>query len=89
MVDNAIHLGYRIYPINYIAADLLKDNTRYAADYTPVECAAFKDYIEKQIDKIDVPDLTFGDRQFLRKKMFEMYANPLYNKLAAQQAAIS
>lgn len=89
MVDNAIHLGYKIYPINYIAADLLKENTRYAANYTPVECAAFKDYIEKQIDRIDVPDLTFGDRQFLRKKMFEMYANPLYNKLAAQQKSLS
>lgn len=83
LVDHAIHLGYKIYPINFIAADLLKDNTKYASYYTPVEAAAFKDYIERQIDKIDIPDLTFGDRQFLRQKMFRMYANPLYNKMAA------
>ncbi len=85
MVDNEIHLGYKIYPINYIAADLLKENAAYADHYTPAECDAFDEYIERQIDKIDVPDLTPADRHFLRKKMFEMYANPLYNKLAAQQ----
>lgn len=85
MVDRDIHLRYHIYPINYIAADLLHDRTIYASHYTPVEAAAFKDYIEKQIDKVDVPDLTFGDRQFMRHMMFVMYSNPLYNKLAAEQ----
>lgn len=84
MVDREIHLRYKIYPINYIAADLLHDNSLYSSHYTPVEAAAFKDYVEQQIDKIDIPALTFGDRQFLRKMMFTMYANPLYNKLAAE-----
>lgn len=68
MVDNEIHLGYKIYPINYIAADLLKENAAYADHYTPAECDAFDEYIERQIDKIDVPDLTPADRHFLRKK---------------------
>lgn len=86
MVDRRIHLRYHIYPINYIAADLLNDNTANSSHYTPVEAAAFKDYIEKQIDKVDVPDMTFGDRQYLRKMMFTMYSNPLYNKLAAERA---
>lgn len=84
LVDRDIHLGYRIYPINYIAADLLNDNTTYAARYTPVEAAGFKDYVERQIDRIDIPDLTFGDRQYLRRMMFTMYSNPLYNKLRAE-----
>lgn len=87
MVDRQIHLRYRIYPINYVAADLLNDNSAYSSHYTPVEAAAFKDYIEKQIDKVDIPDMTFGDRQYLRKMMFTMYSNPLYNKLAAERAA--
>lgn len=87
LVDNSIHRGYHLYPINYIAADLLNDNSNYSAYYTPVEAAAFKDYIEKQIDRIDIEDMTFGDRQYLRKMMFTMYSNPLYNKLAADKAA--
>lgn len=86
MVDRQIHLRYHIYPINYIAADLLNDNAANASHYTPVQAAAFKDYIETQIDKVDIPDLTFGDRQYLRKMMFTMYSNPLYNKLAAERA---
>jgi hypothetical protein len=41
----------------------------------------FETYIEKQIQKID---LINKDHDFLKKKILEMYANPLINYLQAE-----
>jgi hypothetical protein len=38
----------------------------------------FEYYLSKQIAKIDIES---KDENFLRKKLLEMYANPLINKL--------
>ncbi|MCP9612598.1 acyltransferase [Coprobacter tertius] len=84
LIDHAIHSNYMIYPINYIAYDMLYDEERFAKNYMPEEKNNFINYIQGQIDKItDIPD---KDENFLRKKMLEMYSNPLKNKLSASNS---
>lgn len=81
MVDSSIHSGYRIYPINYIAYDLLEHTDAYVSNYTPEEKEGFVVYVERQLDEVDVPDVSEPDRAYMREMMYKMYANPLRNKL--------
>ena len=81
MVDSSIHSGYRIYPINYIAYDLLEHTDAYVSNYTPEEKEGFVVYVERQLDKVDVPNVSESDRAYMREMMYKMYANPLRNKL--------
>ncbi len=83
MVDCAIHSGYKIYPINYIAFDQLYKTEMFADKYTPEEVNDFNVYINSQLDKVDVPELTDDDMDFLHEMMLTMYANPLKNNLSA------
>ena len=43
----------------------------------------FEAYIEHQLDKVEASDVTPEERQFMRRMMYTMYANPLKNKVAA------
>ena len=81
-IDTEIHKGYRIFATNYIAADLLEGNTRFAEHYTAKERAQFEEYLQGRIALIDLPE---KDVPFLREQMLTMYANPLYNQLKALQ----
>lgn len=84
IIDRSIHSGYKIYPINYVAHDLLAGDNRHSGSYTAQQAEEFKAYIERQLDKVDLPDITPADREFMRGKMLEMYANPLKNKTNAR-----
>lgn len=83
IIDNAIHRSYEIFPINYIAYDRLNNSARFIAKYTEEEAAKFADYINAQIAKIDLPNLTKEELDYLHTLMLTMYANPLINKLKA------
>ncbi|MCM1162683.1 MAG: 1-acyl-sn-glycerol-3-phosphate acyltransferase [Muribaculaceae bacterium] len=82
-IDCGIHGGYKIFPINYVTYDRAFDTDMYTDRYTPEEAAQVEAYIEGQLDKIDVPDITVQERNFMRTYMYTMYANPLRNKLLA------
>lgn len=79
IIDESIHEGYVLYPINYVAYDLLNGTERFAENYTAEEKYKFAKYVDGQIAKIQ--DLPSPDYNFLREKILEMYANPLKNKL--------
>lgn len=83
IIDNAIHRSYEIFPINYVAYDLLYGAKRFQAKYTEEERVQFDEYLERQISKIDLPDLTVDEVDYLRRLLITMYANPLINKLKA------
>lgn len=83
MVDNSIHSGYKIFAINYIAHDLLEGDHTYEMLYTNDERVKFEAYIEHQLDKVEASDVTPEERQFMRRIIYTMYANPLKNKVAA------
>ena len=82
-IDCGIHGGYKIYPINYVAYDKAFETDMYADRYTTEEADDVMAYIEGQLDKVDAPDITPQERNFMRTYMLMMYANPLRNKLLA------
>lgn len=83
LIDCSIHSAYRIYPINYIAYDCLHETDRFKDQYTEQQKADFLAYIESQLDKVRLTDVSPLDRQYMREMMFTMYCNPLKNKLLA------
>lgn len=81
-IDHVIHSNYRLYANNYIASDMLKEESRFSNLYNEKEKKRFEDYLQKQVSRINIPD---ADHTFLIRKMLEMYANPLYNYLKAAE----
>ena len=79
LIDRGIFANYRLYPNNYVAADLLEGGNRFAAHYTADDRQRFTAYIDRQLGRIDLPG---KDDDFLRGKLLEMYANPLRNQLS-------
>lgn len=82
LIDRHIHRNYAIYPGNYIACDLLSGENGFEDKYTAEEKQHFQEYINKQLEKIDLPD---NDDGFLYERMLTMYANPLVNYQKAVQ----
>ena len=78
-IDSEIHRNYRLYPSNYIAADML-DGTSFAKEgkYTEADRQQFEAYLQGQLNKIDLAN---KDIPLLRERMLTMYANPLRNKM--------
>ena len=81
IIDQAIHRSYEIFPVNYIAFDMLNRTTRFSAKYTPEEKQKAEEYFDAQLSKVDVPDCNDEERDFMMEMMLTMYANPLKNKL--------
>ena len=80
IIDMHIFRGYRIYPCNRIALDMLCGENTQESYYTPAEKEAFQTYLDGQLAKIDIPD---PDWDFLKERILTMYANPLINHLNA------
>lgn len=77
-IDRQIFAGYRLYPGNYVALDLLQGTQDYTAHYTAEEKATFENYLNGQMAKIQIEN---KDENFLRQQMLAMYANPAKNQL--------
>ena len=90
-MDQEIFAGYRLYPSNYIALDLLNEAQQsqesqqsqpsqgsQPSHYTPSDRQHFEQYLQQQIAKVTLPD---KDEPFLRQCILTMYANPLRNYL--------
>ena len=80
IIDNHIFKGYRIYPCNRIALDMLRGDNAQASEYTPKQKQEFQTYLEGQLAKIVIPN---PDWDYLRERILTMYANPLINYLNA------
>lgn len=80
VIDREIYANYRFYPCNYVAYDMLYNTLRCCSNYDQQEKEMFEAYLQRQLDKIDVPN---KDGSFLRNKLLEMYSNPLKNNLKA------
>ena len=75
-IDREIHHNYRLFPGNYVAADLLSGTPTHASLYTHKEKVAFEKYLKERIALVDLPN---KDEAFLRERLLTMYANPLIN----------
>ncbi len=68
-MDGYIRDNYRLWPNNYIAADMLSGTTHHAGHYTPEQHQAFTAYLDKAC--ADNPVEGF------REILLGIYANPL------------
>ncbi len=81
MIDRATHSNYKLYPINYVAYDMLEGGHRFADQYTEADVDAVKERLQTQIGKCRLEDVTDEEREFMRRMILTMYSNPLKNKL--------
>lgn len=77
-IDRQIFAGYRLYPNNYVALDLLHGDSAHADHYTAEDKAQFETYLKGQLDKIEMEG---KDDTYLREQMLKMYANPAINQM--------
>lgn len=76
-IDDSILSGYKLWPTNYIAYDLLHDTDRFSAYYSDKEKSLFERRLEMRIDI---------DNKMLKEGFLAMYANPVVNKMKYQDA---
>lgn len=81
IIDQAIHRSYMIFPINYIAFDILHSTNRFEDEYTVLQREETINYFNAQLDKVDLPEISQEEREFMMTMILTMYANPLKNKL--------
>lgn len=81
LIDREIYKNYDIYPINYIAYDILNNSDTFSSKYSAEEKDNFIAYVNKQVEKIKIEN---KDVDFLGTKIIEMYANILINHLSVQ-----
>ncbi|MFA7493346.1 MAG: 1-acyl-sn-glycerol-3-phosphate acyltransferase [Proteiniphilum sp.] len=81
LIDREIYLNYTFFPFNWVAYDLMTGSDRFASHYTQEDLSQFNAYLQKQIEKINIPN---RDDDFLREKMIEMYGNTIKNHLEAK-----
>lgn len=79
IIDKHIFKGYRIYPCNHIALDMLRGDNAQAQNYSEADKEAFQTYLDGQLAKINIPN---PDWDYLRERILTMYANPLINHLS-------
>lgn len=77
-IDAAIHQNYKVYPGNYIAADMESGNHRFSTYYTAENQAEFVQYLDHQMQQFPLPVPQ------LREKLIRMYAWPAFNKHCIQ-----
>ena len=82
-IDQQIHAGYKLFPGNYVAADLLNGTSEFASFYTEAQKQQFLNYLQQRLGKIEIEN---KDEAFLRERMLTMYANPVFNKQKALKA---
>ena len=75
-IDREIHHNYRLFPCNYVAADLLSGVPTHTSHYTHKDKVAFEKYLKERIALVDLPN---RDEAFLRERLLTMYANPVRN----------
>ena len=72
LIDREIWKGYKLWPSNYIAYDLLNQKSQFASLYSQVE----KENFEKRLSQKVNPSIPLEVENFL-----QMYANPVVNQL--------
>ena len=79
-IDHEIHSSYKLYPINYVALDMIQNTKVYEEYYTQDDYEKFDAYLAGQIEKIDIEN---RDEQFLRTCLLTQYAYPAKNYIDA------
>lgn len=84
VIDKLIHSNYHIFPGNYIAYDRVEETPRFNDRYSEADVEAFDKYINGQLDKVELKDVSPDERLWMKDMIQQMYANPLRNYLKAR-----
>ena len=76
LIDNEIYRNYKLWPANYIAYDLLKNEERFEEHYTEKEKRQFDRRINRRVDVKNPLALN---------SYLLMYANPVINKMSLNE----
>ncbi|MEP0713349.1 1-acyl-sn-glycerol-3-phosphate acyltransferase [Algoriphagus sp.] len=79
-IDHKIWAGYKLWPSNYIAHDLLYGDEEYVNFYTAEEKNSFETRMNEKVNT---------SNEFLIKSFLAMYANPVNNQKNALKSSIS
>ncbi len=74
VIDEQLHSNYKLWPVNYIANDILNDSKEYSSFYSETEKENFIRYIKQKTSNIK------GDEQTIYNLFINMYANPVKTK---------
>jgi len=77
VIDDSILTGYKLWPTNFIAYDLLNNTNRFESHYTEKEKMLFERRLEMRIDI---------ENKIVREGFLAMYANPVVNKMKYENA---
>ena len=80
LIDQQILSSYQLNPINYVAADLLKEDSCFSEKYSHEERENNESYFNNILSKIEISDIKDA-----KEYLLGMYANPLLNKLKADR----
>lgn len=81
LIDNFVHLNYRLWPGNYLAYEWVTGDTQFANRYSEEEKHHFDIHLESSIANLK------GDPDTLRRLLLDMYAYPVANYLRAVEKA--
>lgn len=76
LIDRAVYKNYKLWPANYIAYDLLKNEERFTDKYTEKEKRQFDRRISRRVD---------AKNPLALNSYLLMYANPVVNKLSLNE----
>ena len=71
VIDEQLYANYKLWPVNYIAIDILNESKEFSSFYSEEEKQNFVDYIKQKTSKLK------GDEQSLFNLFINMYANPV------------
>ena len=74
LIDRQIYNDYKLWPVNYIAADLVDKSYKYEDKYTSEEKELFVNYVSQSLAKME------GDKDSLTQQFLKIYSNPVSAK---------
>ncbi len=77
IIDKQMYLNYHLWPTNYLAYDLLENSNRFANHYSQKTKIQLNERLALAYQAVD------ADSDEIKKLFYQMYANPVYNKLGA------
>jgi len=76
VVDRRIIQGYKLWPTNYLAYDMVNNTTKYSEYYDKQDVEYFKSYMEHRLDKVEKS----LNRNDLRDIFLRIYSGPVQSK---------
>lgn len=75
LVDREVYDTFKLFPTNYIACDLLNNNTKWSEKYTAEDKSTYEKVMNSRLAQVE------GDTEKLKHIYLKMYANPVIKRM--------